>query len=121
MEESRIRFRGKRGCLCAAGAACAAVIGFSAPSAAQAPSQKPEIGARGAAGATVQYEEAPGANVLYLEEKGSMVSAIALPVPEGGKAPAPAPARKALAKRSPTKPAERATRVVPPARAGDRP
>ena len=106
MGDARTRTGGTLGCLRVAGALAAAAIGFSAPSLAQAPSPPPESGARGAPGVIVQYQEAPGTNVLYLEEKGGMASAVAplVPagrqaplVPAGRQAPLDSPARKARA------------------------
>ncbi len=112
------RTRNARGCLCAAGAACAAAIAFSGPSEAQSP--KPDSPARGAAGVIVQYEEAPGSNVIYLEEGGGMVSEVRVPVPAVRKPPAAAAAARAApaAERPPAKSPGSATRVarrrVPP-------
>ena len=99
MGDARTRTGGTLNCLRVAGAVAAAAIGFSAPSPslAQAPSPPPESGARGAPGVIVQYQEAPGTNVLYLEEKGGMASAVAPPVPAGRQAPRDSPARKARA------------------------
>lgn len=97
MGDARTRTGGTLGCLRVAGAVAAAAIGFSAPSLAQAPSPPPESGARGAPGVIVQYQEAPGTNVLYLEEKGGMASAVAPPLPAGRQAPRDSPARKARA------------------------
>lgn len=106
------RTRNAHGCLCAAGAACAAAIAFSGPSAAQSP--KPDSPARGAAGVIVHYEEAPGSNVIYLEESGGMVSTVALPDPAQRKPPAakPAPKAQAVAEPTPAKPSGTATRVA---------
>ena len=126
MGDSRTRAGGTRGRLCAAGAACAAAIGFSGP--AEAQSANPLGAARGAAGVIVHYEEAPGSNVIYMEEGGGMVSAIAAPVPVGRKPP-PA-AAQAKAERAAERPARKspgtATRVAqrrdaPPEGAGGRP
>jgi hypothetical protein len=100
------------------------VFGFAGPAAAQALSQKPDKGARAAAGTILQYEEAAGANVIYLEEKGGMVSAVAPPVapPVAAKRDVPpAPAtRRALAK-APAKAAEGAGKLATSTRALERP
>ena len=127
MRDSRTRTGGKRGCLCAAGAACAAAIALSGSSEAQPPSPRHDSAARGAEGVIVQYEEAPGSNVLYLEEKGGMVSAVAPPAPAGREPPAASPARKAqaVAEASPAKasaaPTRAQRRVARPDGAGNRP
>lgn len=112
MANLHTRDGGKRGCLCAAGAACAAAIAFSGASEAQSP--KPDSPTRGAAGAVVHYEEAPGSNVIYLEESGGMVSTVALAVPAARKplAAKPAPRDQAVAGPRPAKPSGSATRVV---------
>ena len=121
MGDPRTRYCGTRGGFCAA---CAVVFGVAGPAAAQALSQKPDKGARGAAGTVVQYEESVGRNVIYLEEKGGMVSAAAAPVapPVATKrdvSPAPA-ARRALAK-APPKSADGAGKLAASARALERP
>ncbi|MEO5616554.1 MAG: hypothetical protein ABIS67_02175 [Candidatus Eisenbacteria bacterium] len=59
----------------------------------------------------VQYEEAPGSNVIYLEEGGGMVSAIAPPVPAKRKPIAAANAGPAAA-RPAAKPSGTATRLA---------
>jgi hypothetical protein len=129
MGYSRTRTGGKRGCLCAAGVACAVAFAFSAASHAQPASPGHDSPARGAAGVIVQYEEAPGSNVLYLQETGGMVSAVTSPLPKGGEpavVSSSAGKAQALAQASPVKasaaPARVARRrVAPPDGAGNRP
>jgi len=134
MGYSRTRTGGKRGCLCAAGVACA--VAFSAASHAQPPSPGHEGPARGVAGVIVQYEEAPSSHVLYLQETGGMISAVTSAVTKAGERPAvssPAGKAQAVAQVSPeiasaapakasTKPARVARRrATPPDGAGNRP
>ncbi len=97
MGDTRTRTGGTLGCLRAAGAVGAAAIGLSAPSLAQAPSPQPDSGARGAPGVIVQYQETPGTNVLYHEEKGGMASAVALPVPAERQASVDSPRKARIA------------------------
>lgn len=78
----------------ALGAAVALCFPISAM--AQAPSPTRDSGARGAGGAIVQFVEAPGSAILYLEETGGMVSTVpgAVPAVRGGASPPAQPARK---------------------------
>jgi hypothetical protein len=136
---------GKRGRLRAAGVACAAAFFLCAASHAQSPSPRHDSPARGAAGVIIEYQEGPGANLLYLEEKGGMVSRAAggreTPVEVAARkaqdvaqaadaklsaaaakasaAPAKVAAARAKASAAPTRVAQR--RAPPPDGAGNRP
>ena len=113
MGDARSRTVCTRGSFRVAAAACAAALGLSGAAQAQAPSPRPDSGARGAPGVVIQYEESKGSNVLYLEEKGSLVTNTGAPVSAEGEAPATA-ARKAQAapERAPAKSPGAGTRLV---------
>ena len=81
------------GALWAAVALCFPTLALS-----QAPSPKRDP-VRGATGAIVQFEEAPGSAILYFEERGGMITSAptVAPAGRGKKAAAAQPARKAQA------------------------
>ena len=62
---------------------------------AQPIASKREAPVRGAAGAVIQYQEKAGENVLYLEEKGGLVTTVAPPVPRNPEAVDPPAATSA--------------------------
>jgi len=92
-----------------AAALSAALLGFWAPASAQKESAKSDTPVRAAAGVVVQYQESRS-RILYLEQKGGMVTPTAPPVPANVPEPVPslvvdpkaqsavAPARKASRK-----------------------
>ena len=85
---------------CAAACLCASALAQRAPAKADAPAHKAEPPVRAAAGVLVEYEEKRDTNILYLEEKGGMLTAPSaivgeVPVPAvPAKAPPAAPAKR---------------------------
>lgn len=86
---------------CAVACLCTPALAQRAPARAEAPAAKAAPAVSAAPGVLVQYEEKRNTNILYLEEKGGMLTAppaIVGEVPEAaagaipGKAPPPAPA-----------------------------
>lgn len=76
----------------AAAALSAALVGFGAPASAQKVSAKNDTAppVRALAGVSVQYEEKASSRILYIEEKGGMVSPLPPPVPANVPEPTPA-------------------------------
>lgn len=67
-------------------------MGLGTPASAQKVSAKSDTGppVRALAGVTVQYEEKASSRILYLEQKGGMVSPLPPPVPANVPEPTPA-------------------------------
>jgi hypothetical protein len=89
------RLRGGRVRVAVIAALAAACVAPGAP--AQRPAPKVDAPLQGAPGAVIQFEESQSSNILYLQEKGGMVSLVsapASPAHPGGKAAEPAPARR---------------------------
>lgn len=90
---------------CAAACFCAPALAQRAPAKAEVPVPRAAPPVSAAPGVLVQYEEKRNANIVYLEEKGGMLTApsaivgearelVAAPVPVKAPVPAPAPARR---------------------------
>jgi|KBSSwiStaDraftv2_1062776.scaffolds.fasta_scaffold385541_2 hypothetical protein len=77
---------------CAAAAFAAIFVGSATPASAQKVSAKGDTAppVRALAGVSVQYEEKAASRILYLEEKGGMVSPLPPPVPANVPEPTPA-------------------------------
>ena len=76
---------------CAAAAFAAIFVGSATPASAQKVSAKSDTPpVRALAGVSVQYEEKPSSHLLYLEQKGGMVSPLPPPVPANVPEPTPA-------------------------------
>ena len=105
---------GPKGCgagatraLCVASLLCVAI----AASARKPAPPAPVSGAGAAAGSVIGFQESAGGRILYLEEKGGIVSAIPTPVPGSGRDELPA----LESTRKTQLPAGRATQSPPPA------
>jgi len=66
----------------------AALLGLAAPAGAETVSAKSDTPVRAVAGVVVQYQESRS-RVLYIEEKGGMVTPVAPPVPANVPEPVP--------------------------------
>jgi hypothetical protein len=108
-------FRGGRivGRLAALGLACAggALLTHAALAQTRSPAGD-KGGAKGLAGTVVQFEEKPSRAVIYLEEKGGIVTPLA-PIVERGTGEA-LPAPKAVAAQGAAPAAKRATKAATP-------
>ena len=96
--------------------ACAAALCLATSAAAQLPSPKRDA-PKGppTSGSVVSYQEAPSAGIVYLEEKGGIVSSVASPVKA---APAAAPkAAATAARKAPAAPSKVAQGPASPERA----
>lgn len=113
MGESPFRNGRSLGRVAALGLACAA--GVLLPQAAMAQSRSPagdKGGAKGLGGTIVQFEEKPSRAVIYLEEKGGLVTPVATPTaPANGEIATPRAAPQAAAKAA-GKAAEKSTEAV---------
>lgn len=100
-----------------------AALGFALVATAAGPASAPrEPAVKGAPGVVVRFEESPGANLLYLQEKGGMVTSIPPPVPDPRQDRAKADERAIPAPaESPKDAAPAKARPAPPATAARRP
>jgi hypothetical protein len=105
-------FRGGRivGRLAALGLACAGGALLTHAALAQTRSPAGDKGAKGLAGTIVQFEEKPSRGVIYIEEKGGLVTPLAPIVERGNGEAVPAPksavASSAAPAKAATKPAK---------------